>query len=101
MYSSDEGVDERTTFIVDPVDENILDGFSSQRRGFIQVADDFSAQRPQVIDVFLNGLRRQVRSQSLVFEEWAEAGHQLLARGSRLSLPSTRAARSGHRQLAR
>ena len=57
-----EGVDERAAFPVDPVVRNLLDAFSSWRRGFIEDANDFAAERPQVIDVFLNGLRRQVRS---------------------------------------
>ncbi len=33
----------------------------SQRRGFMQIADDFPAQCPHVIDMLLNGLRRQSR----------------------------------------
>src|SRR6516164_142205 len=48
--------------VIDPVIEKLLDGFPSQRRGFIQVADDFPAQCPQVIDVLLNGFGRQIRS---------------------------------------
>ncbi len=58
--------------------------FPSQRGGFIQVANDFPAQRPQVIDVLLNGLQRQVRSGQGI-QERPEAGHQFLARRDALS----------------
>jgi hypothetical protein len=33
----------------------------SQRRGCIEMADDFAAQNPQVVDAFLNRLGRQIR----------------------------------------
>ena len=48
--------------IVDSVIEDLLDAFSSQRGVFVEVADDFSAQRPEVVDVSLNGFGRQLRS---------------------------------------
>jgi hypothetical protein len=49
-------MDERPTLIVYEIEEYPLDRFLSQRRVFIEVANDLSAQNPQVIDVFANGL---------------------------------------------
>ena len=53
--------------------------FPSQRRVFVQVADDLSAQQPEIIDVSANGLRGQTRRRQM-FEEGPEAGHQCFAR---------------------
>ena len=52
------GIDQRSTFVVDSLGENLPDAFPSQRRIFVQIANDLSSQRPQVVDVFLNRFRR-------------------------------------------
>ena len=52
----------------------------SQRRVVMEVADELSAQRPDVIHVFLDGLRRKVRGRQ-AFEEGTEQDQQLFARG--------------------
>ena len=49
-------MDERPALIVYEIEEYPLDRFLSQRRVFIEIANDLSAQNPQVIDVFANGL---------------------------------------------
>jgi hypothetical protein len=49
------GVEQRTTFVIDSVTENLLDAFPSKRRVCVQVPNDLSSQRPQVVNVFLNG----------------------------------------------
>jgi len=41
---------------------------------------------PEIIDVFLHG-RRQIRTRHQGFEEWPEAGHELLARRQVFSHP--------------
>jgi hypothetical protein len=65
--------------VIDLLGENLLDAFSSQRRVFIQIPDDFSAQCPQVIDVLLNRFGRQIRGDQ-IFQEGPETSHQPLAR---------------------
>ena len=83
----------QATFLVDPVVQNLLNAFPSEGRGFIEDANDFAAQRPQVIGVFLNGLRRQVRSGQRR-QERPEAGHQFLAWRDVFFLDSFRAQRA-------
>ena len=47
-----------TILKLDSVGENLLDAFPSQGRIFVQIPNDLAAQRPQVVDVFLNRFRR-------------------------------------------
>jgi hypothetical protein len=50
------GIDQRSTFVIDSASQNLFDVFPSQRRVFVQIPNDLSAQRPQVVHVFLDGL---------------------------------------------
>jgi hypothetical protein len=50
-------VDQRAAVLVDHLAEKLFRGDLSQRRVFIQVADDFSAQQPEVVYMPANGLR--------------------------------------------
>src|SRR5437870_7098652 len=59
-----DAIEQRAALVIDPVVENLLDGFPSQRRGFIQVSDDFPAQRPQIVYVLLIGFERQATKSS-------------------------------------
>jgi hypothetical protein len=38
------GLSQRPTLIIDPVVQNLLDGFPSQRKVFVEILDDFPAQ---------------------------------------------------------
>jgi len=58
--------------------QNYVHWLLSQRRIVVEVADELPAEHPYVIDMFLDGLRRQIRGRQ-IFEERAEQGEQLLA----------------------
>jgi hypothetical protein len=75
-----DAVDQRAAIIVNYIEENLFDIFLSQRRGFVRIPDDLSAERPKIIDVLLDGLRRQIHTRHQVFEERPEEGHEFLAR---------------------
>ena len=45
-------MDQRSAFVINGIEEKPLRRDLSQGRGFIQVADDLSAQNPQVVHVF-------------------------------------------------
>ena len=71
-------VNERAAVLVDRVAEKPLRSNLSQRRVFVQVADDFSAQPPEVVHVPTKGLRGKTRGGQLL-DEGSEASQQLLA----------------------
>jgi hypothetical protein len=72
------------TLFIDPVIENLLD--ASQRGIFIEIADDFAAQRPDVVDVSLNGFGRRV-GDCKSLQEGTEVSHQLFAGRRSFLLP--------------
>jgi len=51
---------EQRAAVLDKVREEPLHGQFSERRGLVEIADDHSAQHPQIIDVLLNGFGRQI-----------------------------------------
>ena len=55
-----------------------VDRRASQRRGLVQVADDFAPEHPQVIHVLANGLVGEL-AVAQVLEERPEARHEFLA----------------------
>ena len=48
-------VNERTTVLVDHIANELFGGHSSQRRLFVHVANDLSAEQPHIVDVVLDG----------------------------------------------
>src|ERR1035438_685088 len=48
-------VDQRSAVLVDGIADELFGGDLSQGRVLVQVADDLSAENPEVIDVPLNG----------------------------------------------
>ena len=52
-------VNERTSVLMDCVADKSFRGELSQRRFFVDVADDLSAKKPQIVDMSLDGLLRQ------------------------------------------
>ena len=48
-------VDQRSAVLVDHIADELFRGDLSQGRVFVQVADDLSAENPQVVDVSLDG----------------------------------------------
>jgi hypothetical protein len=64
--------------VLDHLEEDALDRFLSQRKVAMKLADELSAESPRVVDVFLDRVRRQIRSCQM-FEEWPEQGDQLFA----------------------
>ena len=48
-------VDQRSAVLVDYIADEFFGGFLSQRRGFVHVADDLSAEQPHIIDMVLDG----------------------------------------------
>ena len=70
-------MEERPT-VLDHREEDLLHWLLSQRRIAVEIADEFPAQCPHVIDVFLDRLRRQIR-RCQMFEERTEQDEQLLA----------------------
>ena len=48
-------VDQWAAVLVDHLAEELFDWDLSQRRIFVEVADDLSAESPQVVDVLLDG----------------------------------------------
>jgi hypothetical protein len=75
-----DAVDQRAALVVDYIEEDLFNVLLSQRRVLVQIPDNLSAQHPKMIDVLLNGLRRQIRGPNQVFQEGPEAGYQPLAR---------------------
>src|SRR5450756_248201 len=53
-------VDQRSAVLVDHIADKLFRSDLSQRRVFVHVADDLSAENPEVVDVSLDGLFRQV-----------------------------------------
>ena len=54
-------VDQWAAFGMNRIAKKSLRSDLSQRRGVVQIADDFSTQHPEVVDVPANGLRGKTR----------------------------------------
>ena len=52
-------VDERAAVLVDHIVDKLFDSHLSQRRLFVHVANDLSAEQPHIVDVVLDGSFRQ------------------------------------------
>ena len=52
-------VDERAAVLVDHIAYKLFGGEFPQRRVFVHVANDFSAEHPQIVDVVLDGSFRK------------------------------------------
>src|SRR5712691_3326587 len=78
-------VKQRPTLLQDVKDE-IFDGHFSQRRGFVQIADDFSTEYPEVIGMFANGLPAEIQTDQML-EERKEVLHYLFPRWKVLLKP--------------
>src|SRR5712691_9159926 len=70
-------VKQRPTLLQD-VEDEIFDWHFSQRRGFVQIADDFSTEYPEAISVFSNSLSAEIQADQML-EEREEVIHDLLA----------------------
>jgi hypothetical protein len=57
--------------IMDDISDKFFCSYLSQRRVFVHVADDLSTEKPQVVDVSLDGLFRQAW-RGEIQEEWRE-----------------------------
>ena len=44
--------------VLDHLEQNLLDRLLSQRRIAVEIADELPTERPHVVNVFLDGLRR-------------------------------------------
>jgi hypothetical protein len=89
---------------LDPFRQDPIYGLLSPSGVVVEIADVLAAEDPHVINVFLNGLRRQIRLRQIL-EERPEAGYQLFTRGQIFLQPhrsdpgsSVQAARSAPRQ---
>ena len=71
-------IEERSA-VFDHLTEDSLDWLLSQSGIVMEVADKLPAERPHIIDVFLNGLRCERRC-SESFEKRPEQGQQLFSR---------------------
>ena len=72
-------VKERATFLVDGMAQESVSGPLSERRVVVEMADDLSAQRPEIVHVPANGLRGKTRC-CQVLDEGAETHHQSFTR---------------------
>ena len=70
---------EKWTTVFDHFEEVLFNRPFSQRRIVVEVANEFPSQHPHVVDVFLDGLRRQIRG-GQIFEKGTEQDHQLTVR---------------------
>ncbi|MGA9057643.1 MAG: hypothetical protein WB763_14150 [Terriglobia bacterium] len=52
-------VDQRAAVLVDYIADELFSGYLSQRRLFVHVANDLSAEQPHIVDVVLDGSFRQ------------------------------------------
>jgi hypothetical protein len=73
-------VQERTA-VLDHLEEDALNRLVSQRRIVVEVADELSTESPYVIDVLLDGPRRQIRRRQM-FRKWLEQCDQLVGRAA-------------------
>ncbi len=62
------------TSVLDHLKDQSLNGYPSQRRGFMQIADHLSAQNPEVVHMFPDGFPGQAEVDQ-VFQEGPEVGH--------------------------
>ncbi len=71
-------VDERSAVLVDHITDELFGGRFSQRRGFVYVPDDLSAEQPHIVDMVLDGSFRQA-GLGEVKQEWHEVFHKSTA----------------------
>ena len=71
-------VDQWAAILVDRLAEELFDWDLSQRRIFVEVADDLSAESPQVVDVLWDGSFRQA-GPGEVKQEGHEVFHEFSA----------------------
>jgi len=64
---------------LDPFRQDPIYRLLSQSGVVVEIADVLAAEDPHIINVFLNGLRRQIRLRQIL-EEGPEAGYQLFTR---------------------
>ena len=64
-------VDQRSAVLVDHVGDELFRSYLSQRRVFVHVTDDLSAEQPHIVDVALDGSFRQAG-----LGEVKEEGHE-------------------------
>ena len=67
-------VDQGAAVLVDHIADQLFYGELSQRRIFVQVADDLSAEQPHIVDMVLDGPFRQAG-----FCEVKEERHEVFA----------------------
>jgi 3-deoxy-D-arabino-heptulosonate 7-phosphate (DAHP) synthase len=65
-------MDQRSAVLVDYSADEIFGSYLSQRRVFVHVADDLSAEQPHIVDVVLDGSFRQAR-----LNEMKQEGHEV------------------------
>src|SRR5665647_3251641 len=70
-------MDQRSAVIVDYIANELVGGGLSQRRVFVHVADDLSAEQPHIVDVVLDGPFRQAGP-----DEVKEEGHEVFDESS-------------------
>jgi hypothetical protein len=53
--------DQRSTFIIEGSEHDLLDRVLSQPRSLMQVADELAAKEPQVVAMLMQGFARQLK----------------------------------------
>src|SRR5947209_14890997 len=95
-------------FLLENIEDESFNWRFSQRRGFIQVADDFPAQYPEIVDVLADSFLGKIQPDE-VLDEGSKVRHHLLTRGNvfRKAHPTARplfqvlAARSEERRVGK
>jgi len=77
---------EEWTGVFNPFAEVLFHWPFSLRRIVVEVADELPSQHPHVVDVFLDGFRRQIR-RGQILEKGTEQSYQLPARRQIFSSP--------------
>jgi hypothetical protein len=72
-------MNQRPALVVKEIKQHALDRYFSQSRIFVEIADDLSAQHPQVVNVFANGLPGKP-GRNQMFQEWPEASNEFFSR---------------------
>ena len=71
-------VDQRATILVYHIADELFCRKLSQRRVIVHLPDDLSAQYPQVIDVFANGLTGKIRRHQML-QERSQTGNEFFS----------------------
>src|SRR5947207_3281786 len=73
-------------FLLENIEDESFNWRFSQRRGFIQVADDFPAQYPEIVDVLADSFLGKIQPDE-VLDEGSKVRHHLLTGGMSSAKP--------------